>query len=147
MNKEATLYGVIGLLLGIVLTVGVVGASHNYHMGRMMDKDEMHVDKRVVQDMKSQNMGMSMDDMTAALKDKKGDEFDKAFIEMMIEHHQGAIDMANLIPARAKHDEIKKLGQDIISAQTKEINEMKEWAKNWGYTTSDMPMQSQMMGH
>lgn len=136
MNKQAMLYGVIGLLVGVVLTVGVVGAHHSFHMGGMMNKEKMHVDKGVVR-ATMPDVGMTMDDMTAVLKDKQGDEFDKAFIEMMIEHHQGAIDMANLIPTRAKHDEIKKLGQDIITAQTKEINEMKEWAKSWGYSSGE----------
>lgn len=144
MNKDAMLYGIIGLLVGVILTVGVVGAKHNFHMGGM-DKERMHVDKRVVGDVKSQNTGMTMDAMNETLKGKTGDEFDKAFIEMMIEHHQGAIDMANLIPTRAKHDEIKSLGEAIIAAQTKEINEMKEWAQSWGYTAGE-PM-TPMMQH
>lgn len=98
--------------------------------------------------------GMSMTAMNEALKNKTGDEFDKAFIELMTEHHQGAIDMANLIEARAKHQEIKDLGKAIIAAQTKEIQEMNEWAKNWGYISGnknsvekDDAMEGGMMGH
>ena len=37
---------------------------------------------------------MNMNQMTESLKDKQGDEFDKAFIAEMIVHHQGAVDMA-----------------------------------------------------
>jgi uncharacterized protein (DUF305 family) len=44
----------------------------------------------------SMGTSMTMDDMTAALKNKNGKDFDKTFIETMIPHHQGAIDMANL---------------------------------------------------
>lgn len=80
------------------------------------------------------HMGMSMDAMSAALKGKSGDAFDRAFIEMMIDHHQGAIDMAKLIPAQAKHAELKQLGADIITAQTREIEMMRGWLKAWGYT-------------
>ncbi len=143
MNREAMRYGLIGLLLGVVLTVGVVGFRYNYQMaGGMMDKKEMNTDKRVV------SPGMTMAGMNEALKNKSGDEFDEAFTQMMIEHHQGAIDMANLIPNRAKHDEIKKLGEAIIAAQTKEINEMREWAQRWGYSLVDeSPTPMMRMNH
>lgn len=70
---------------------------------------------------------------TDKLKPLKGDKFDKAFLTEMISHHQGAIDMAKLIEANAKHDELKALGQDIISAQTKEIDMMRAWQSQWGY--------------
>ncbi len=73
---------------------------------------------------------------TAKLKDLKGDGFDKAFIEEMITHHQGAIDMTKLIETNAKHDELKQLGQDIISAQSKEIDMMQTWQTGWGYKTT-----------
>jgi len=77
---------------------------------------------------------MTMDEMTKGLDGLSGDAFDKAFVEMMIVHHQGAVDMAQLIPAGAKHEELKRLGTDIITAQTKEIEMMKQWLKDWGYS-------------
>jgi uncharacterized protein (DUF305 family) len=80
--------------------------------------------------------GMTMTEMSDSLKGKTGDNFDEAFISGMIEHHQGAIDMATLAKSSAKHDEIKKMSEDIISAQSKEIDMMKTWQKNWGYETS-----------
>lgn len=51
----------------------------------------------------------------------------------MIPHHQGAVDMAKYLTG-AKHPELQKMGQDIITAQNKEINQMKQWMKDWGYT-------------
>ena len=75
----------------------------------------------------------SMAAMVEALKDKTGDDYDKEFLSQMIVHHEGAIDMAKLSPSRAKHDEIKKLSQEIITAQEKEIREMKQWQSEWGY--------------
>lgn len=78
-------------------------------------------------------MHMSMADMSAMLKGKTGDDFDAAFLEGMIPHHQGAIDMANAAATSAKHAEIKKMAADIISAQQKEIDMMKAWQKSWGY--------------
>ena len=80
-------------------------------------------------------MGM-MDDMasmTAELEGKTGDEFDKAFIEQMIMHHQSAIDMAAPGEQNAQHQELKDLTKAIVSAQTKEIQQMKQWQQEWGY--------------
>ncbi len=77
---------------------------------------------------------MSMDDMMAELEGNTGDDFDKAFIEMMIPHHEGAIDMARAAQQSAKHQEIKDMAEDIISAQQSEIDMMKGWQQSWGYT-------------
>lgn len=79
-------------------------------------------------------MRMSMDDMSAMLEGKTGDAFDQAFIEGMIPHHQGAIDMAREALKSAKHEEIKAMARAIISAQQQEINQMEQWLEAWGYT-------------
>lgn len=79
-------------------------------------------------------MDMTMDGMNMMLEGKTGDEFDKAFIEMMIPHHQGAIDMANAAATSAKHQEIKNLARAIIASQQREIDQMKQWQTTWGYT-------------
>lgn len=78
-----------------------------------------------------------MTSMVDSLAGKTGDDFDRVFISTMIEHHQGAIDMAKLAESRAKHEEIKALSRDIISAQEQEIAEMKQWLRDWGYSADD----------
>ena len=80
-------------------------------------------------------MGM-MDDMasmTDQLKNLTGDDFDKKFLELMIEHHQSAIDMARPGEANAQHQEVKTLTKAIVSDQSKEISQMQAWQKEWGY--------------
>lgn len=77
---------------------------------------------------------MTMGDMVDMLDGKTGDELDAAFLEGMIPHHQGAIDMAELLLENAKHDELKQMARDIIEAQQREIDMMKRWQKDWGYT-------------
>jgi uncharacterized protein (DUF305 family) len=47
--------------------------------------------------------------------------YDARFIDSMIMHHQGAIDMANQALKEAEHAEIKTLAEDIIKAQEGEI--------------------------
>lgn len=140
MNKQEWLVGIIGLLAGVVLTVVIAGSYYsNNHQGTGMS-DMMRLmggDRQV-------GMNMGMDDMMAELNGKSGDDFDKAFISTMIMHHQGAIEMANEAKTSAKHDEIKKLADDIVTAQTKEINEMKAWYKSWFNT--DVPEYRMMNG-
>ena len=115
METKPLLYGIIGLFIG-----GLVVST-----AAMMEKSS---DKA---------SDMSMSQMSNDLKDKTGDAYDQAFINSMIEHHEGAVDMARYSANNAKHDEIKQLSLDIISAQEKEIAEMKQWRSNWGYATAD----------
>jgi uncharacterized protein (DUF305 family) len=59
------------------------------------------------------------------------DQFDLRFLNAMIPHHQGAIDMANQAIEKSNRSEIKQLSQDILSSQQKEIDQMTQWRKDW----------------
>lgn len=72
----------------------------------------------------------------ASLADKRGDEFDKAFLTEMIAHHESAVEMAQQAKQHAKHSELKTLSDEIISAQSGEISQMKKWQSEWGYSES-----------
>jgi uncharacterized protein (DUF305 family) len=65
------------------------------------------------------------------LQGMSGDAFDRAFLTMMHEHHRGAIAMAEPVPDRATHQELKTLAQNIITAQEAEIMQFMEWAMSW----------------
>jgi len=75
--------------------------------------------------------GMMGDTDIEALKSSQ--DFDKAFIEEMIPHHQMAVMMANMLLQGTNRPEMKQLAQDIIEAQTREIEDMRQWYTNWGY--------------
>lgn len=131
MKKEKLMYGVIGLMIGIA-----IGSTT---MALAPDAGEQN------EQLATSHMDMSMQDMNKELLTKSGDEFDKAFIEMMIAHHEGAIDMAEAIPGRAKHTEIKELGEAIIETQSREINDMYKWQADWGYAKDEV--NGEMHGH
>jgi uncharacterized protein (DUF305 family) len=57
---------------------------------------------------------------------------EKEFITEMIPHHQEAVDTAKIVLERgATTPEIKVLVENIITAQEKEIADMKEWYRTW----------------
>jgi uncharacterized protein (DUF305 family) len=69
-------------------------------------------------------MGMLDEDEINNLKAATGKEFDRLFLEGMIKHHEGAIDMAEMIDD-SKNVEVAALGKAIISTQKSEIELMK----------------------
>lgn len=143
MKKETIMTGIIGLLIGIIITGFTVTSAVNNQNTSLMDM--MGVDTAKIQYKPSTNdSSISMGDMNSQLETKSGDDFDKTFTEMMIIHHQGAIDMANLASTRATHQEIKDLSKDIISAQQKEIAEMQKWQMDWSYKTTNDTMPGMM---
>ncbi|WP_352431023.1 DUF305 domain-containing protein [Pyrinomonas sp.] len=57
--------------------------------------------------------------------------YDLQFIDTMIAHHQGAIDMARLAADRAERGELKELARKIIADQEREIAQMRQWRERW----------------
>jgi uncharacterized protein (DUF305 family) len=73
------------------------------------------------------SMGMMMDPQELANREP----FDKALIDAMIPHHQSAIEMAEVAYEKSKNPRIKELAENIMSAQKREIEQMKQWRKDW----------------
>ena len=93
--------------------------SSNPHAGHMMES--------------SGSMGDDMANMEAKLDGLSGEAYDKEFLKQMILHHQQAVDMSKYADTNAKHQEVKDLAQAVISAQEKEIADMKSWQQKWGF--------------
>ncbi len=64
---------------------------------------------------------------------------DERFIDAMVPHHEGAVEMAEVALENAEHEEIKQLSEDIVSTQEAEIGELKE-IKQEEFGTSRVPM-------
>lgn len=88
----------------------------NQH-GMMSNNSQMH-------------MGMTGTDMDMQSLENAQD-FDRAFIEDMIPHHQMAVMMASMLKNGTDRPEMKKLADDIIAAQTSEIDLMRKWLNEW----------------
>ena len=84
--------------------------------------------------------------MGEELKDLKGLEFDKKFLELMIEHHQQAVDMSKYADVNASRQEIRDLAKGVIAAQEEEITQMKQWQKDWGFETANNNSSSSTAG-
>ncbi len=141
MNNQIN-YKTISIVLGILLAVSLVygfsglgygrygmysrnndslqSGMHIMHGGMMMNDDEMVGD-----------MDHMMDGMSARLVGKTGDALDKTFLEDMIIHHEGAVEMAKILQAGTKRPELQKMASDIITVQTAEIEMMKKWLEEW----------------
>lgn len=76
-------------------------------------------------------MNSSMSDMLNNLETQSGDARDVNFLEAMIVHHQGAVEMAQVISQSTKRAELKDMAEEIISAQTAEIAVMQRWLREW----------------
>jgi uncharacterized protein (DUF305 family) len=111
MDTKPLLFGIVGFILGGLLVSTVAQTTRP-------EPD-------------SGSMGMAH-----LLEGKSGEEFDQAFLAGMIVHHEDAVTMANLAKQHAQHDELKTLADDIVAAQSKEIELMRDWQTQWGYEPS-----------
>jgi uncharacterized protein (DUF305 family) len=73
--------------------------------------------------------GMLSDQDLEKLGTLKNKDFDEMFLTAMIEHHEGALQMTQMI-LNSSNNEVKTLADNIINSQTKEIAEMKELLDN-----------------
>ena len=71
-------------------------------------------------------MGMMSDDDMSELGTLTGTAFDRAWLTMMIEHHEGAVSMARTELAKGRSADAKELARQIIASQQGEIATMKE---------------------
>ncbi|CAB4893484.1 unannotated protein [freshwater metagenome] len=97
------------------------GMDHGAHGGSAMADD-------------AATLGVSMDDMGMSMDMgalASAEPFDRAFIDEMIPHHQGAIVMARAEIARGTDPELRRLAKAIVDAQTEEIERMNAWRTRW----------------
>jgi len=87
---------------------------------------EMPEDMNGMEGMDHSGGGMMSDDDMAALGQASGPEASSLFLEQMIQHHQGAIDMAQQQIENGQNPQALELAQKIVDDQTAEIAEMQD---------------------
>ena len=55
-----------------------------------------------------------------------GAAFDRMFLQMMIRHHEGAIEMARAASQQGQHPDVRELAEKVVADQAAEIDEMRE---------------------
>jgi uncharacterized protein (DUF305 family) len=103
-------------------------------------------------DMGGMNHGGSGSPSAAATSSGTFNDADVQFAQMMIPHHQQAVEMATLAETRASDPEIKQLATQVKAAQDPEIKTMTGWLTAWGQSTAapggghNMPGMTSMPG-
>ena len=67
-------------------------------------------------------MEMGSGGMAEEMLMEDGEYSDLRFIDAMVPHHEGAVEMATVALENAEHEEVRRLAEDIISAQRAEID-------------------------
>ena len=76
--------------------------------------------------------------MAREMVEEDGRYYDRAFIDAMVPHHRGAVDMAEVAMENAEHREIRNLADDIVRTQEAEIRQLRS-IKEERYGTSEVP--------
>ena len=111
-QNNKILYGIGGIIIGILLVSVFTPMMRYGGFGMMNWRNSSATDQRIN-------------------GNAQAGTIDKHFIEQMIPHHEGAIEMANLALTKATHPEVKTLAQAIVKAQTEENQQMRSWYQDW----------------
>ena len=106
---------------------GQIAASQEGEIARMQSWYQSWFGAELMPDMNGPHGSMDL----GTLKDLSGDEFDRAFLAMMIPHHASAITMAESVMMGSPRGEVARLADEIIAAQAKEIGQMQRWREQW----------------
>lgn len=112
MNKKFTTYSLIALFTGITIAACTPNGAN--------------ADQNQAQAPNAQTPTAQTQQQTTQNR-----EVDRMFIEMMVPHHQSANEMARIELQKGKNAEVKKLAQKIIDEQTREIQQMQTWYRQW----------------
>lgn len=83
---------------------------------------------------RKRRLGMTAHEMGTHMNPRalrRAEPFDRAFLDMMIPHHEGAIRMAQVQLERGRNRTVKRLAETIVDAQTAEIATMHQWRIQW----------------
>ncbi len=114
---KATALSAVCVLLGLspVIAQDGDGASHDTAASPDMSEQERQY---------LQGTNAAMDKMMADMHVPPTGDIDRDFVLMMIPHHQGAIEMAELLLRYGNNQKLKYIAQEIVITQQQEIGAM-----------------------
>jgi uncharacterized protein (DUF305 family) len=137
--KRYTRLGLAALLAAVVLLVAACGGAGD--MGNMEDgqmKQEGESARENEKGTDHSRMDRGSGDTSSGMVMKNGEYSDRRFIDAMVPHHEGAVDMAEVALKNAEHEEVRQLARDVVSTQQAEIRELKA-IKQKEFGTSEVP--------
>jgi len=141
--KHHTRLALAGLLSAVALTVaacgGAGGGAGNMDHGGMGKDGGGEGENTVMEGTEHSKMDSGSGGMASGMLMENGRYSDERFIDAMVPHHRGAVEMAEVALENAEHEEIRQLSKDIVSAQEAEIEELKG-IKQEEFGTSRVPM-------
>jgi uncharacterized protein (DUF305 family) len=91
-------------------------------------------------------MEMGSGGMAEEMLMEDGEYSDLRFIDAMVPHHEGAVEMATVALVKAEHEEVRRLAEDIVSAQRAEIDTLRGlWEREFGSAEPAMQMPEEEM--
>ena len=85
----------------------------------------------------------NVDQSMTASPSAEATDLDRAFIDMMVPHHESAIEMAKIAQERAEHQELRDMAVEIVKAQEGEISDLREWRNAW-FGSPNTPSMNEM---
>jgi len=84
----------------------------------------------------SEMHGMQSESQMQTLEDARGRDADGEFLDMMIDHHQGAVDMGDYVKKHATDEKVRSFGERVARIQRSEILELKALQRRLGLPVS-----------
>jgi uncharacterized protein (DUF305 family) len=142
--KHHTRLALAGLLSAVALTAAACGgagggAGNMDHDGMGKDGGGEGEKNTVMEGTEHSEMDSGSGGMASGMLMEDGRYSDERFIDAMVPHHRGAVEMAEVALENAEHREIRRLSEEIVSAQEAEIEELKQIKKE-EFGTSRVPM-------
>lgn len=132
LTRNARVIVLASFVVGAILGYGTSDRSYFHNKWEKgSDYKMMRGDYNQKFNKESSGMHGAMQGMMMDISGKTGNDLDKAFLEQMVIHHEGAVSMARTLKAGTSRPELKKMADDIISVQTKEIEMMNSWKNQW----------------